>query len=720
MARQAEWLQSRAMLSSVSFDSGSYQLDISLTGSDHVAVEVVNDQVEVSINGTPNGPTPNTFEVFFINVTGGEGPNRIDLSSLHAADFNYLLMSTNINGGDGNDTILGSGVMDYIYGEGDNDSVEGGAGLDNIWGGENDDILWSGSGVSDGDPEIDGGCGVDTVDGIVDASDECGGDDSPGGGSAPVITAPGNQTSIEFESPSMQITATDADLPSDTLTYSANGLPTGLMIDPMTGLISGQIDRDAFENGPVYPVTVTVTDSANLTAAATFNWTVTNAGPASVTATEYLNATTALPNSVTSTGVNPVEQLYIENGHMFELKLNGPIAVPSGLALSDIRYRIGNSATAPTGTFGPAAAATPTFTPSFPSSGVYTIVYVGVDLDKNGSISADEETQKLEIRRLDFPDEDENGNSPLIVMAQRVAPVALKENLFPVKEGEMFETGGLITSIGVPVPSQFRFELTGPNMGDSSLIRWELRRPDTTIKLAGNGNSFLVTFGTPEPLQVRFFLDRNNNTNKDASEPEIVSATFNVVAPVTHSLSFEFSSILIANPQLPLGTPAQRLAFAQSVLDSEDNVLHVKENSADWRTPVLFSLAPSSAGGVFIANAARPDKDSWYDSNLHIAGGHDLTFTFWQTYAYVGYFSGWKGAHGVTGSTGSVVVLDSPALTTIHEIGHLYGSAHTAGSLSYDGFLMHPGSPDTGPSVGDVGGVLRKDDATKFYDGNKI
>lgn len=54
MARQTEWLQSRAMLSSVSFDSGSYQLDISLADSDNVAVEVVTDQVEVSINGTPN------------------------------------------------------------------------------------------------------------------------------------------------------------------------------------------------------------------------------------------------------------------------------------------------------------------------------------------------------------------------------------------------------------------------------------------------------------------------------------------------------------------------------------------------------------------------------------------------------------------------------------------------------------------------------------------
>lgn len=561
----------------------------------------------------------------------------------------------------------------------------------------------------------------------MDASDECGGDDSPGGGSAPVITAPGNQTSIEFESSSLQITATDADLPSDTLTYSANGLPTGLMIDPMTGLISGQIDRDAFENGPVYPVTVTVTDSADLTAAATFNWTVTNAGPASVTATEYLNATTALPNSVTSTGVNLVEQLYIENGHMFELKLNGPIAVPSGLALSDIRYRIGNSATAPTGTFGPAAAATPTFTPSFPSSGVYTIVYVGVDLDKNGSISADEETQKLEIRRLDFPDEDENGNSPLIVMAQRVFPVAIKENLFPVKEGEMFETAGLMmdTTVTPPVPllSKFRFELTGASMGNSNLIRWEVRRPDGWIVGNGNGNNFTTGFTGTGPLSVRFFLDRNGDLLKNETEPERISKTFQVVAPATHSLTFEFSSKLTIGP-FAFATPAQRLAAAQSLADAEDDVLQIKEHPDDWRTPVKFSFAPSAAGGVFTVSAVRPDANkATYDSNLHIAAPHDITFTKWMTTC------GGGPAVGCTGSTGSVILWKS-SLTFVHELGHLYGrvdgwppgdQGHTPKSLEYDGYLMHPGPGDDDPAdVGDIGGILEKEDAERFYLGNKI
>ena len=213
MARHAEWLQTRAMLSSVSFDSGSYQLDISLTGSDDVAVEVVNDQVEVSINGTPNGPTPNTFEVFSINVTGGDGPNLIDLSSLHAADFNYLLMSTSIRGGDGDDTIYGSGVMDDIHGERDNDWIDGGSGSDNIWGdngidplqygndtlnggadsdclagGDGDDILWSGSEAADDGFGLDGGCGVDTLDGIEETSNECGGEEQTDDDTPDVLT----------------------------------------------------------------------------------------------------------------------------------------------------------------------------------------------------------------------------------------------------------------------------------------------------------------------------------------------------------------------------------------------------------------------------------------------------------------------------------------------------------------------------------------------------
>src|SRR5262249_17356754 len=66
----------------------------------------------------------------------------------------------------------------------------------------------------------------------------------------------------------LQIQASDPD--GDPLTFSATGLPTGLSINPTTGLISGTLSGATPGN---YPVTVTVSDGV---AAATqsFTWIV--------------------------------------------------------------------------------------------------------------------------------------------------------------------------------------------------------------------------------------------------------------------------------------------------------------------------------------------------------------------------------------------------------------------------------------------------------------
>ncbi|WP_094854246.1 Ig-like domain-containing protein [Bordetella genomosp. 10] len=71
----------------------------------------------------------------------------------------------------------------------------------------------------------------------------------------------------------------------DKLTYSASGLPTGLMIDPDTGKITGTIDHSAsqhqeagLEKG-VYTVTVTADDGHGGTVTQTFSWDVTNPAP---------------------------------------------------------------------------------------------------------------------------------------------------------------------------------------------------------------------------------------------------------------------------------------------------------------------------------------------------------------------------------------------------------------------------------------------------------
>ena len=242
MATQAELLQTRAMLSSVTFDSGTSTLDISLDGSDSVSAQVVNvpgesDRIEVSINGTLARPTPNASDVYFINVTGGSGNNLIDLSSLNAADFSYLLTSTSISGGDGNDTIYGSGVMDEIRGEAGDDSIDGGYGSDDVYGGDGadvlnggaesdcllsgdgDDTLWNGSGASDDGFGLDGECGLDTLDGVVDESHECGGG-SPGSGS-------NSGSSMAVEAGGTNVTYTAESELALTLSGSATGFPAG-------------------------------------------------------------------------------------------------------------------------------------------------------------------------------------------------------------------------------------------------------------------------------------------------------------------------------------------------------------------------------------------------------------------------------------------------------------------------------------------------------------
>jgi Ca2+-binding RTX toxin-like protein len=120
------------MLSSVTFDDGSGALAVNLDGSDSASATVANDTVQVSINGTPTGDTPFTAEVSSITVTGGDGGHTIDLSGLQPGAFNYLLISTLITTGSGDDVITGSGMTDNIQSGGGNDVVNGGGGDDII------------------------------------------------------------------------------------------------------------------------------------------------------------------------------------------------------------------------------------------------------------------------------------------------------------------------------------------------------------------------------------------------------------------------------------------------------------------------------------------------------------------------------------------------------------------------------------------------------------
>ncbi|MGL4636686.1 MAG: Ig-like domain-containing protein [Beijerinckiaceae bacterium] len=97
----------------------------------------------------------------------------------------------------------------------------------------------------------------------------------------PDVTAPDSTTP-----PVIDVSDYIRDPEGDPLTYETDGLPPGLTIDPVTGVISGDLPNDASQGGPngdgVYPVTVTVTDIAGNKTTTTITYTVTNPPPVAV------------------------------------------------------------------------------------------------------------------------------------------------------------------------------------------------------------------------------------------------------------------------------------------------------------------------------------------------------------------------------------------------------------------------------------------------------
>ena len=91
----------------------------------------------------------------------------------------------------------------------------------------------------------------------------------------PVIVFPGDQSSIEGASMTLQIEASDPD--GDPLVFSASGLPPGLSINASTGLISGTLSRTAAAGSP-YMIIVMVSDGQSSTSVS-FTLTVTNPAP---------------------------------------------------------------------------------------------------------------------------------------------------------------------------------------------------------------------------------------------------------------------------------------------------------------------------------------------------------------------------------------------------------------------------------------------------------
>ncbi|HEY7705107.1 MAG TPA: putative Ig domain-containing protein, partial [Acidimicrobiia bacterium] len=116
----------------------------------------------------------------------------------------------------------------------------------------------------------------------------------------PVLTPVPGQSGVEGQSSYLVMTATDPDLPANALIFSATGLPAGLTIDPLSGVISG---TPTFKSAGLHHVTVTVSDW-QLQRQQSFDWTIGNTnltptiGPMSdITTDELLWVSLTVPGS---------------------------------------------------------------------------------------------------------------------------------------------------------------------------------------------------------------------------------------------------------------------------------------------------------------------------------------------------------------------------------------------------------------------------------------
>jgi Domain of unknown function (DUF4347)/Putative Ig domain/Bacterial Ig domain len=115
---------------------------------------------------------------------------------------------------------------------------------------------------------------------------------------APSIVTPlVNQTANDGALVSIATAPNFADTNGDPLTYTATGLPAGLMIDPTTGVISGTVDHSASVAGP-YTVTVTASDGKGGLTPQTFTFGVNNIAPVVVAVIPNQNVHDGAPFSL--------------------------------------------------------------------------------------------------------------------------------------------------------------------------------------------------------------------------------------------------------------------------------------------------------------------------------------------------------------------------------------------------------------------------------------
>lgn len=182
---QVETLDSR-ILPAVTLNSGLLAIDataqadvidVRLVATDATKLQVsLNNQIQtfnvadvtsISIQGGLGADqiTVGADVTVGVTVNGGKGDDTITVLANAASAANVL------NGGLGNDTIVGGAGVDVIVGVNGNDNLQGGAGADFLIGGNGNDTIDGGAGIDlivggNGQDVIDGGADLDIIFGL--------------------------------------------------------------------------------------------------------------------------------------------------------------------------------------------------------------------------------------------------------------------------------------------------------------------------------------------------------------------------------------------------------------------------------------------------------------------------------------------------------------------------------------------------------------------------
>ena len=212
----------------------------------------------------------------------GAGPDH------DTAPDSDLLVVSGVNGtpGDVGQPVAGSNGGTFTINADGSYSFDPGTDFQDLDAGETRDTLVTYT-VDDGNGGTDTATVTVTVTGVNDAPvvidpNNPGTPNEPNPGDPATVLPPQTGTDAIPVSP-LDLSPYFADVDGELLTFEATGLPPGLSIDPVTGVITGTPVNDDSVGGPnsdgVYPVTITVADPDGETATLTFNWTIANQPP---------------------------------------------------------------------------------------------------------------------------------------------------------------------------------------------------------------------------------------------------------------------------------------------------------------------------------------------------------------------------------------------------------------------------------------------------------